>query len=344
MRLYPAGMSLPIRRRRVAKLRLLIAGASGLAVLLAAGCASGSGGSGGSSTIKIAAVPGIGDAPIYLAKHNGLFAAAGLNVQIVPYTSDAAELSALQQGQVDIAASDYGTIFATEEQRATGDLRILADGYDATSGVLAVLTMPGSKIKSPISLEGQRVGVPNYDVLPGIKQGRPVSLESAAANQALFSYLAANSNTVTWVPMTQAAELTALQSGQLKAILVSEPYVYQAESRFGAVQVLDAASGSTANLPLYGYVGTEAWVKSHGAAVAAFKSALAQAQSQAAMSGPIQQTLETSVGLTKEQAALVTIGTFPTATNASNLDRVARIMFEATMLKSQLSVAGMIVR
>ena len=342
MRLHPAGISLPNRRRRVPGTRLLVAGASGLALLLAAGCGSGSTGAGGSSSaIKIAALPGIADAPIYLAQHDGIFSAAGLNVQIVSYRNDAAELSALQQGQVAIAASDYGTIFAAEQQRPTGDLRILADGYDATSGALAVLTMPGSSIKTPLDLEGQRVGVPNYDAL-GKAAGHPISLESAAANQALFSYLAANSNTVTWVPMSQTAELQALKSGQLKAILVSEPYVYEGES-FGAVEVLDAASGSTANLPLSGYVATEAWVKSHGAAVAAFKSALAQAQSQAAMAGPIQQALQTSVGMTKEEAAMVTIGTFPTSTNASDLDRVTRLMFEANLLKNQPSVARMIV-
>jgi NitT/TauT family transport system substrate-binding protein len=133
--------------------------------------------------------------------------------------------------------------------------------------------------------------------------------------------------------MPQQAELTALRTGQLKAILVSEPYIYLAESQLGAVQVLDAASGSTANLPLSGYVATEAWVKSNGAAVAAFKSALAQAQANAAMAGPLQQTLRTSAGMSQEEAAMVTIGTFPTSTNANELDRVTRLMIEASLLK-----------
>jgi NitT/TauT family transport system substrate-binding protein len=125
--------------------------------------------------------------------------------------------------------------------------------------------------------------------------------------------------------------------------LVSEPYVYQAESQSGAVEVLDAASGSTANLPLSGYVAAEAWVKSHGAAVTAFKSAMAHAQSEAAMAGPLQQALHTSVGITPEEAAMVTIGTFPTSTNASDLDRVTRLMYEADLLKSPPSVSRMIV-
>ncbi len=344
MRLCPAGMSLPNRRRRVPRTRLVLAGASVLAALFAAGCANSGAGTGASSTIKIAAVPGIADAPIYLAQRDGLFAAAGLNVQIKNYSNDAAELAALQSGQVDVAASDYGTIFAAEEQQASPDLRILADGYDATSGALAVLTMPGSTITTPLALEGQRIGVPSYDALSNGPALHPISLESVAANQALFSYLSANSNTVTWVPMSQKAELTALRTGQLKAILVGEPYIYLAESQLGAVQVLDAASGSTANLPLSGYVAIGAWVKANGAAVAAFKSALGRAQSDAAMAGPIQQTLQTSAGMTQEEASMVTIGTFPTSTNASDLDRVTRLMVEASLLKSAPNVAQMIVR
>ena len=93
MRLCPAGMSLPNRRRRVPRTRLVLAGASVLAALLAAGCANSGAGTGASSTIKIAAVPGIADAPIYLAQRDGLFAAAGLNVQIKGYSNDAAELA-----------------------------------------------------------------------------------------------------------------------------------------------------------------------------------------------------------------------------------------------------------
>jgi NitT/TauT family transport system substrate-binding protein len=129
-------------------------------------------------------------------------------------------------------------------------------------------------------------------------------------------------------------ELTALRNHQLKAILVSEPYVYLAESELGAVQVLDAASGSTANLPLSGYVATEAWVKSNPATVAAFKSALAQAQSAAAMAGPIQQTLRKYARMSQEESAMVTIGTFPTSTNASELDRVTRLMIESNLLNN----------
>ena len=57
-------------------------------------------------------------------------------------------VSALQNAQADIAASDYGNVFYAEAYAARRHdikhplLRILADGYDATAGVLEVLTLP----------------------------------------------------------------------------------------------------------------------------------------------------------------------------------------------------------
>ncbi len=89
MRLDPAGIPLLNRSRRVARARYLLAAASGLAVLVSAGCA-GTASAGGtvSDTITIAAVPGVDNAPLYLAQKEGLFAAAGLkNVEIKSYAS-----------------------------------------------------------------------------------------------------------------------------------------------------------------------------------------------------------------------------------------------------------------
>src|SRR5215472_1558322 len=190
MTLDPAGHLLPKRSRRAAQARALLAAASGLAALAAAGCA-GTAGAGGSvaNTITIAAVPGVENAPIYLAKKEGLFAAAGLkNVVIKTYSSDAAELNALQGAQADIAASDYGSIFF--QQAKSHDLRILGDGYDAGPGVLEILTLPNSSISSPVNLANQQIGLPSDSVLTGLgNTGGPISLDSAAATQVLQNYL-----------------------------------------------------------------------------------------------------------------------------------------------------------
>jgi len=305
----------------------LVAAAAGLTVLLAAGC-GGSGASAGgtvSSTVTIAAIPGIDTAPLYLALRDGMFAAEGLtHVVIRTYSSEAADLSALANGQADIAASDYGDIFAAQAQNP--DLRILTDGYDATAGVLEVVAMPNSGITTPAQLANQRIGVPDEQVLSGLSGSGPVSLEAAAATQVLTNYLGNAAQYIQWVPMSQQQEIAELQSGQLSAALISQPYIYEAESEFGVTEVLDACSGSTASLPLTGYVATKAWVKDNPAAVADFQAAMVSAQTQASMTGQVQQILPKTTGMSVADADLSTIGSYPTSTSAINLERVVRLM------------------
>src|SRR5215475_6415174 len=153
MRLDPVGAPEPTRSGRRLRVRLLLGAAAGLAVALAAGC-SGAATPGGpvSGTITIAAIPGIDTAPLYLAQKNGIFAAEGLShVVIKTFPSGSAELTALQNGQADIAASDYGDIFYAESQ-SKDLLRVLADGYDAGPGAVEILTWDGSGINSPADL------------------------------------------------------------------------------------------------------------------------------------------------------------------------------------------------
>jgi NitT/TauT family transport system substrate-binding protein len=333
MRLDPAGKLLANGSRRAVRARYLLAAASGLAVMCSAGCAStASVGGTVSTTVTIAVVPGVDNAPIYLAKKEGLFAAAGLtSVVIKTYPTDAAELSALQNAQADVAGSDYGSIFYQQSQ--SHDLRILADGYDAGTGVLEVLTLPGSTISSPLDLANQKIGLPSETLLPSLQaSANPPSLDAAAATQVLTNYIGNEAESVQWDPMTQPQEVRALEQHRLKAILVSEPYIYQAESQAGAVEVLDACSGSTSNLPLAGYVAMSAWVKDNQAAAADFQQALAKAQSDASMTGQVQPLLPTATGISVQDADLITIGNYPTATSTLALERVVRLMTDFNMI------------
>src|SRR5215469_14244211 len=347
MRLDPAGVPLPNRSRHAFRARYLLTGICGLSLLAAAGCGSpGSAGSTVSSTVTIAAVPGVDDAGIYLAQKDGLFAAEGLtSVRIVAEKNQAQVLNALQSGQADIAASDYGDAFyqqAYQQARSKNPrqpiFRILADGYDATAGVLEVLTLPGKPGKqalSPLNLADPHVhvGIPNDDYLAKLKgSGAPPSLDAAAATNVLSNYLGNAADSVQWEAMPQSEEITALQQHKVQAILVSEPYIYRAESLDGAVEVVDACSGNTAGLPLLGYVAMSAWVRDNPAAVADFQAALAKAQAEAAVTGKVQGVLPGlprvpgAAKINTQTADLITIGSYPTSTTVANLQAVVRLL------------------
>ncbi len=353
MRLALVGVPLPNRSRRAFRARYLLAGVCGLSMLAAAGCGSSSStGSTVSNTVTIAAVPGVEDASLYLAQKDGLFAAAGLDhVQIRTYANQAGVINALQSAKADIAASDYGDVFSLEAQSAHPKqplVRILADGYDATAGVLDVLTLPGSTtVTSPMSLASPKVvvGLPSDDYLKNLSgTGVPVSLDAAAATDVLSDYLGVAADSVQWKPMPQSEEVTELEQHKLQAILVSEPYIYQAESKDGAVEVLDACSGSTAGLPLLGYVAMNAWVRENPAAAADFQAALAKAQAEATVAGKVQGVLPGAAGVSAQAADLITIGSYPTSTSIPNLQAVVRLMYNSRMISNSPAVPPMIVR
>ncbi|HUB41704.1 MAG TPA: ABC transporter substrate-binding protein [Streptosporangiaceae bacterium] len=334
MRLDPAGVPLLNRGRRALRARCVLAAVSGLALLLAAGCGnSGSPGGAVSSTVVIAAVPGVSDAAIYLAQKDGLFAAEGLqHVRIENEPSQAAVVNALQNSHpvADIGASDYGNIFYAQAQ--SHDLRILADGYDATAGSLEILTLPGSSITSPAGLVSTNVtvGMPSDDIVTALKKapsaGQPASLDQAAAIQVLKNYVGNAAGSVKWKVESQQQEVKDLGSHKLQAILVSEPYIYQAESKLGATEVLDAFSGETAGLPLLGYVALNAWVGQNPGAVADFQAAIAKAQAEASLAGQVQGVLHSSAGMSVQDADLITVGTYPTSTSIEKLQSVVLLM------------------
>ncbi len=347
MRRNPAG---PTPRKWILRpywARCSVALVSALGILAAAGCASSGAAGGGtvSAPITIAAVPGIDNSPLYIAEQQGMFAAAGLkNVNFLRETTESAVIKALDSGQAQIADTDYGDLFF--QQSHGGSYKILADGYDATSGSLEILTLPDSGITSPAQLTSAniKVGLPNEDLL-NVPSGAPTSLEAAAATSVLSNYVG-NSDLVNWAPMSQAAEVNDLEHhlDGIKAILVSEPYILEAETQAGAVEVMDACSTGTqtANLPLSGYVATSKWVGQDPTAAADFQAAIAKAQVEASMSFPAQHALAAFTKLPQAEADLVTIGTYPTSTSVSDLDRVTRLMFISNMIPNQVSASSMI--
>jgi NitT/TauT family transport system substrate-binding protein len=307
---------------------------------LPSGSAAGNAAAGTAVTVGV--VPGIDNATLALAQHDGLFTSAGIKVKIVDYKSVGQELSALSTNAVNIAGGDYADLFFAQATSPSPIYRIVADGYDATPGVLELMTLPNSRIKSPIQLAGQQIGVPDTGQVRAPRDA-PNSLAVAAATSVLQSF-GVNLSAVRWDYMSPMDEIRALQRGQVHAILLAEPYIYLAQRQLGAVQLIDACSGATAGLPLSGYFSTTSWSRNNAAAVAAFRSAMQQAAAEASMPGPVQAVLPRYAELTTQEAAMVTVGTYPASTIAASLQRTADLLNAEGMIRFRLNVAAMIVR
>jgi NitT/TauT family transport system substrate-binding protein len=333
-----AGASRSAARRHP---RVLAAAAATLAVAgLTAGCSGGSGGTAGATgTITVAAIKGVDTAPLYAgAKAGGAFAKAGINVKIDNFTSVAAEISALRAGKVDVAAGDY-VDFLYAESRQPG-LLIVADGYHAGPGVMEALALPNSNITSAKDLIGKKVGTPEPQEIAKVASGAPYSLESLAA-QSVLNDDNIDPSRVTWDPMPAGQLVKALADGQVNAIVVQEPYIYEAESQLGAIEVFDACSGATSDLPLSGYFSTKAYAKQNSPLLTSFRNELEKVQASAAEPGPVRTVLASESGM-QHSASLMTIGSYPTTLNPASPNRVATLMFNFEVLTSSLNVSSMI--
>lgn len=333
MRLVRAGAPLAASR---------IALVSVSAALLAAGCnVPGTGGSGtatGSGSITVAAIPGIDNAPLQVAIQNGLFRQHGLSVTIHQYTSVQQEIQALNNGQSQIAVGDY-TDFFYAQATGTAKLRLIADAYDAVPNSMAILTLPRYRITSPEDLQNQTVASPPAQGIPDslIKQGLPYNMPTLAAEQVLQSD-GLSPTSVTWKQWPAANMIGALSSGPakggVKAILVTEPYIFEAEKQLGAVEVVDSSSGVTGNLPLSGYFSTDSFADKQSSTLKAFQAALSQAQSDASMRGPVQSALPQFTGMSSQVAAMVTLGTYPASLSVGQVQRVITLMVDSGMITS----------
>jgi NitT/TauT family transport system substrate-binding protein len=309
--------------------------------MLAAGCSAGgsSGADGGGAHITVAIVPGLDTAPLEVAVKHGLFGDHGLDVSVQTYSSVNAVYDALNSGKADIGAGDY-TDFLYHVAFNKAKLRLVADAYDATTGSMELMTLPGSnkQISKPQDLVGKNIATPTPQG-SRFNRGAPYNIETLATESVLQAD-GLSPSSVHWKPMPEASMLGKLRTHQVSAILVTEPYITEAETRLGATEFIDSVSGVTASLPLSGYFASASFADRNPDAVRAFQAALNTAQSDAAQRGTLQSMLVSD--MSKANAALVTVGQYPTFLSIGQVQRVADLMYDSGMIFKRISIRSLL--
>jgi NitT/TauT family transport system substrate-binding protein len=305
-----------------------------VAILVAACTTSSS--PGGGQDLTVAVQPGVDTAPLNIAQRDGLFSHEGLTVTVKQVQSTQAAYNDLLDGSADVAGGDYAGFFYAVAKGSR--LKLIADGYDAGTGSMELLTLPNSPITTPADLKGKTVGTPYNQIAPPAGNF-PYNIETLAAESVLQSD-GIDPADVNWDRIPASQMINALGSGRVDAILVTEPQITMAETQLGAVELFDACSGVTANLPLTGYFSTAKVAGQDAGALTAFQKAMSQAQGAAANRGTIQSALADN-NITAEDAALVNIGQYPTSINVGQIQRVADLMYSSGMITVPVSVASL---
>ena len=192
------------------------------------------------------------------------------------------------------------------------------------------MTLPGSGITSPAQLRGKTIAV-------NALNGLTTDLTSAAL--APYGITPAQMHYVA-IPFPEMA--AALSAHRVSAAFLTEPYLTGAEQSLGVTSVIDIDAGSSAGFPISGYMVTQQWYHRYPNTAAAFARALQQGNTLAATSSAaLHQAMSQALHVTAKISGTMAAGTFPTAISATQLQRVADLMFQFGQLKTHFNVTAL---
>jgi NitT/TauT family transport system substrate-binding protein len=308
--------------------------AGAMIMILAAGCSSKSGSTGGSAAltavvpkpelpdITVAAIPAVDLAGLYIAQDRGLFARQGLPVTIVPVPSAQSVITGQLAGTIDISAGSYVAYIAA--QAAGARFRILAEASTLSPGTRALVVAANSRIATVSQLAGRTIGVNGVNSIGTLLVA------------ALLSAHGVSPDTVKFVtdPDGFPAMPGTLQHGAWSAAFLAEPYITAAGQQYGQQVLADLDQGAVLSLPVDGYVATQAWARTHPGTVAAFTRAIEQGQAIAnGDTSTVQATMARDDQLPAEVTASMALPRYPVGPVVeAEIQRVARAMGQTGIL------------
>src|SRR6516162_9775192 len=317
------------------------------ALVLAAGCSSG--GSTGAAppveqqNLTAAVVPVVDTAGFFIALHDGLFRAEGLNVHFIPAASSATTIDQMalskpgSKSELDITGGGYISYVEAQHNWDKGqrpsaanpgvlaaNLAIVAEGALLAPGSGAIYTMPGSRVRTLADLRGKTVAinVPNNTLY--LLVATVLSEHGIAPSDVHF---------VTKYSFPLMA--SALKAGKIDAAVLPEPYASADEEIYGIVPVIDLDQGATTQFATVGYAATKSWAAAHPKTLAAFDKALGEGQQIADTNrAAVEQAMEDlpskplPLGVSKQTASLMTVPYFPIGVDVARLQSEIDLMEE----------------
>ena len=315
--------------------------------MLAAGCTSGGSGGGApqlkpeKTNIVVDAFPAIDSAGLYIAQDQGLFAAQGLHVTIVPVKDPPPSTQDLVNGQVhgqyDVTAGDYVTYI--KDQLGIGapkaDLRIIAESSFLQPNVLTLLVKGGSQITSVGQLKNKVVSV-----------NAPNDIGTLLVNSLLIAHgLTPRQVHYANVPFPAVAPTLTSAKAPVSASFAPEPFVSLGEEQAGLQELAGLDQGATQDFPIQGYAVTAEWAKKYPNTLKAFTTALSQGQQIADTNrAAVEAAIEKYLGIKKDAAAFISLPAFPLGVDAVRLQRVVNSMVRFDLLPkgTKFSITSMI--
>jgi NitT/TauT family transport system substrate-binding protein len=324
------------------------------ALALAAGCSSG--GSTAAPPVEqqnltVAVTPVVDTAGFFIALHDGLFRAEGLNVHFIPAASSETAIHQLalskpgSKSELDIIGGGFISYVEAQHNWDTGqrptasspgvlaaDLYTFAEGALLAPGSGAIYTMPGSRIRTLAELKGRTVAinVPNNTLY--LLVAAVLSEHGIAPSDVHFV-----------TKYSFPAMAGALKAGKIDAAVLPEPFASAAEEVDGIVPIADLDQGATNQFMTVGYAAAKTWAAAHPKTLAAFYTALEKGQEIADTDkAAVEQAMEdlptkpVPFGVSKQTASLMAVPYYPVGAEPVGSVDVARLQSEVDLMQQFL--------
>jgi NitT/TauT family transport system substrate-binding protein len=215
-------------------------------------------------TVRIQTIPTDDATPIIYAQRSGMFAKAGLDVQIDKANSGAAIAAAVLAGSFDIALSNLVTLMTAHGRGVGFTLLAAAGSYSSKTPFSELVVARDSTASTGKDLNGKTIATPALDSLSTLVISAWVDREGG------------DSRTLKFVEIPISAAPAALELHRIDASLMNDTVLSTALAS-GNVRILAPAMDAVApEFPYSGWFTSSAWAAKHRDLVQAFARVVAE--------------------------------------------------------------------
>jgi NitT/TauT family transport system substrate-binding protein len=283
------------------------------------------------TTLKIAAIPLVDDAGLYIAVKHKFFEAEGLKVQIQLIQKSVQAMGSLTKGDIDIVAGANYVSSIQALDKGVFKPMVIGEGGMLEPKGRQVIVAPKSPIKQPKDLEGKTIAV-------NIKN----NIQSLAVN----TVLKANNvdvSKIKYVEVPFAQMPLALQKGQVDAADELEPYLTNSVKTIGARSIVDSSGEPVKDIPTSGFIATQQFAQKNPKTAAAFQRAILKAQQLASSDRKeVESVLPSYTTIKPDIASVITLPGYPTSINATRMQRLIDLMLSNKMITNRVDAKSIL--
>ena len=273
-------------------------------------------------SVRVAALPIAETGALWAAIDEGIFADHGLELEIVPAQGGAQAIPALLSGDIQFAIGQPFGPFRADLQ----DLGVVIIGDYANSlaegkDVNAVVALGDSGITGPADLAGKRVSVNSLGAAGDVTIMKAV--EDAGGDPTTIEFVE--------VPFPDAQ--AQLEAGNIDAAWVPDPFMSIITGPGGGTIVVHPYQATIPGLSVLTNITTQALMDEDPELVADFATAMSEALDWAsANEEAVRAAIATNLDIPEEAAAGITLPTFTSEINVSDLEALATLAVDFGVL------------